>query len=105
MLNNSTLKLSIAAAMLTSVMSASATDYTYRSEGFEGAEWSKAAATVESATGTWTTNKNVADGSTANSGTNSVAFTSKNGLTLPRLSQGAGYLIYSCQVTNRQVSV
>lgn len=105
MLNNSTLKLSIATAMMTVWMSASATDYTYRSEGFEGAEWSKAAATVESATGTWTSNKNVADSSTANSGSNSVVFTSKNGLTLPRLSRGAGFLIYSCRVTNRQVSV
>ncbi len=105
MQNNDSLKLFVVVAMMSGWMSASATDYTYRTEGFEESVWSNAGATVESTTGTWSTNKNVADSSTAATGTNSVLFTSKNGLTLPYLSRGAGYLIYSCQVTNRQVSV
>lgn len=84
---------------------AAATTYSYRIESFEGQEWTVKNATVESSTGTWTTNKNVSTTDCANSGANSILISQKAGLVLPELAEGAGMIVYYANVTNRQVNV
>ena len=84
-------------------LSASAADYTYRTESFEDAAWQQGKATVTSETGDWTVNKNKSTTSQANSGSASLEFKSKDGLTSPKLPQGAGAVIYYALDNNRQV--
>ncbi|MBD5344839.1 MAG: hypothetical protein HDR90_07645 [Bacteroides sp.] len=86
-------------------LSASAADYTYRTESFEDAAWQQGKATVTSETGDWTVNKNKSTTSQANSGSASLEFKSKDGLTSPKLPQGAGAVIYYALDNNRQVYV
>ncbi|MDE6581138.1 MAG: right-handed parallel beta-helix repeat-containing protein [Duncaniella sp.] len=93
--------LATAAVSLQSV----AADYTYLSEGFEDAVWQQGKATVSATTGDWTVNKNKSTTAQANTGAASLEFTSKDGLTSPRLTQGAGAVIYYALDTNRQVFV
>lgn len=82
-----------------------AKDYTYRTESFESAVFTNAATTVESETGTWTTNKNIASGSAARTGSSSLAVSRKEGFKLPQLTQGVGKLIYYANCNNRTVTV
>ncbi len=82
-----------------------ATPYSYRVESFEDAPWNTAAATVESSTGTWTSNKNVSVTTCANTGSKSLHFAQKTGLVLPELNRGAGMLIYYGYNGNREVHV
>lgn len=84
---------------------AMAADYNYLTEGFEDAVWQQGKATVVASTGEWTVNKNKSTTAEANSGTSSLEFTSKDGLTSPLLPQGAGAVIYYALDTNRQVYV
>ncbi|MDE6019284.1 MAG: right-handed parallel beta-helix repeat-containing protein [Muribaculaceae bacterium] len=85
--------------------SVSAADYNYLTEGFEDANWQQGKATVSVATGDWTVNKNKSTTSEAHSGSASLEFTAKQGLTSPRLTKGAGAIIYYALDTNRQVTV
>ncbi|MBO4589350.1 MAG: hypothetical protein J5698_00035 [Bacteroidaceae bacterium] len=86
-------------------LSAKAQHYDYRTQGFEGSEWSVKAQTVISARGTWETNKNIQDTTYAFSGKHSLHFANKTGLTTPMLTEGAGALIYYALDKNRQVYV
>lgn len=84
---------------------AAAQSYSYRTEGFEGEAWETKGATVTSATGQWTTNKNIRNSSYFHEGAYSLFFSSKDGLVSPELAEGAGTLIYYAHDTNRQVYV
>ncbi len=80
--------------------------YTYLPEGFEGDEWqANKPATVTSATGTWTTNKNQSSADQAHGGARSLYFSAKDGLMSPMLAEGAGYVIYYVHDTNREMHV
>lgn len=82
-----------------------AQSYTYEWESFEDAVWNKSGESVTSATGKWTTNKNVQSAEQARDGKYSLYFTKKNGLTSPELKEGAGTLIYYAYDNNRQMTV
>ena len=79
--------------------------YDYRTEDFEGEEWAVAGATVTSARGQWTTNKNVHDSSQVWAGQWSLHFSGKAGLTSPELTEGVGAIVYYAYDQNRQVYV
>lgn len=81
-------------------------DYTYMPESFEGSEWGASkAATVTSATGKWTVNKNQSSSESAQDGSKSIYFSAKDGIVSPRLPEGAGSVVYYANVANRQVYV
>lgn len=82
-----------------------AKDYTYLNEGFEEDVWSSGKASVASSTGDWIVNKNKSTNSEAYSGASSLEFTYKDGITSPKLSKGAGAIVYYALDTNRQVYV
>ncbi len=84
---------------------ATAQTYTYRAESFEEAVWDAKTATVTSATGTWTVNKNYRDNTQAQDGSYSLFLASKSGITTPCLSEGAGSLVYYAYNQNRQVTI
>ncbi len=86
-------------------MCAAAQDYTYLTESFEDEVWAKAGTTVTSATGQWTTNKNVQSAEQAQDGTYSLKLAKKAGITTPKLTEGAGTLIYYAHDTNREANV
>lgn len=81
-------------------------NYDYRIESFEGSEWATTGQTsVTNNRGTWTTNKNVQDKTYAHTGTYSYHLANKVGITFPKLTEGAGALIYYAYDSNRQVNV
>ncbi len=86
-------------------LSVVAQEYTYLSESFEDEVWANAASTVTSATGMWTTNKNVQSNEQAQDGTYSLKFSKKAGVISPMLTEGAGTLIYYAHDTNREANV
>ncbi len=99
------LRLAAFSALMAATMTAGAQSYTYLTEDFEASAWTTKAADVTSSTGKWTTNKNIAETTKANSGSKSIHFASKDGLTTPRLEKGAGVLIYYANNANREVHV
>lgn len=92
--------------LLASALTAGAqSSYTYRTESFEDAAFATSANTVKSATGEWTTYKNVQSTDQVNSGNYSFYLAKKDGLMLPELTEGAGTLIYYAYDQNRQYVV
>ncbi|MCM1076500.1 MAG: DUF1565 domain-containing protein [Bacteroides sp.] len=79
--------------------------YTYRVESFEDPAFANSATKVTSPTGEWTTNKNVRSADKAQDGSYSLFFAKKDGITLPKLPDGAGTLIYYANNQNRQTYV
>lgn len=101
------LKLPLLCAVAVSALlatDAAAQTYTYLTEGFEEAAWATKQATVTSATGTWTSNKNVADAE-HHEGAKSLLFSEKVGLTSPELAEGCGMVIWYDKVQNRKLKV
>lgn len=86
-------------------MLASAQTYTYEAESFESDVWDAKGASVTSATGKWTTNKNVRSNADAQDGSYSLYMSAKAGIVTPELSEGAGSLVYYTHATNRTVNV
>ena len=99
-------RLAVMAVMASAtVTSMASTVYTYRVESFEESAFSTSAAKVTSATGEWTTNKNVSSTEQAQDGTSSLYFARKDGVMLPELPRGAGTLIYYAYDQNREAYV
>lgn len=83
-----------------------AQNYDYRIESFEGNEWATTGQTsVTNNRGTWTTNKNIQDKTYAHTGTYSYHLANKVGITFPKLTEGAGALVYYAYDKNRRVNV
>lgn len=98
-------KLALASVLSLTCAAASAQSYTYTPESFEEAAWTTKGTTVKSATGTWTTNKNVSTADQAMDGSKSLLISAKDGIVTPELKEGAGTLIYYALDQNRQVYV
>lgn len=96
----------IVAVMAPAAVAAMAsTVYTYRVESFEEGAFSTSSAKVTSATGEWTTNKNVSSSEQVQDGSSSLYFARKDGIMLPELTLGAGTLIYYAYDQNREAYV
>lgn len=92
-------------ALLALPLYTTAQTYTYMPESFEEAAWATKGTNVVSATGKWTTNKNIRSSDMAKDGAYSLLFSSKNGIVSPELPEGAGTLVYYTHAANRQVYV